>query len=63
MLADGAEGNPGKCLYGGASLGGGTVEERPETPVELQTKVRAAGHDGTKAGAAVLCELRSETLA
>lgn len=35
VLADGAERNPGKCLNGGVSLGGGAVQERPETPVEL----------------------------
>lgn len=38
VLADGAERNPGKCLYGGVSLGGGAVQEGPETPVKLHTK-------------------------
>lgn len=43
VFADGAERNPGKCLYGGASLGSGTVQECLETPVELQTKVKGSG--------------------
>lgn len=37
-LADGAESQPWKCLYGGASLGSRTVQESPETPGELHTK-------------------------
>lgn len=43
VLADGAERNAGECLYGGASLGGGAVQECPETPVELHTKVIGSG--------------------
>lgn len=36
-LADGAQRQPWKCLYGGASLGGGAAHEGHETPVELHT--------------------------
>lgn len=40
ILGDGAERLccPGKCLYSGAWLRVGAAEERPETPVELQTQ-------------------------
>lgn len=43
VMAHGAERNSGKCLYGGASLGGGAVQECPEAPVELHTKVHSSG--------------------
>lgn len=40
LLTHGAERlrHPGKGFEGGASLEGGAAEERPETPVELQTQ-------------------------
>lgn len=40
-LTDGAQRRPGKCLYGGASLGGGAAHEGHETPVELHTNTHA----------------------
>lgn len=41
LLADGAERQPGKCLYGGAPLRGGAAQECPETPVELNTNMHS----------------------
>lgn len=39
-LTDGAQRQPWKCLYGGASLEGGAAHEGQETPVELHTHTR-----------------------
>lgn len=59
VAADGAERNPGKRLHGGVSLGAGTVQECPETPVELQTKVKASGQN-TKTNARTFISVFSE---